>query len=124
MKKLIITLIALTLSFNLFASTETGDKNKDKKNKKETTAAPAPKAYSADIFEHKDNAVAVHFTKPVEQKVTIKIKNVKGEVLFFEKIKNDNQVIKKYQLDQLPAGEYHVEIHNNIETLVKVITVK
>ena len=120
MKNIIITLIALTFSLNIFAATGNGDKNKDKKAKKETAA----KAYSADIFEHKDNAVAVHFTKPAEQKVTIKIKNVKGEVLFFEKIKNDNQVIKKYELDQLPAGEYHVEIHNNIETLVKVITVK
>ena len=124
MKNLIITFIALTLSLNIFAATGNGDNNKDKKNKKEAAAAPAPKAYSADIFEHKDNAVAVHFTKPADQKVTIKIKNVKGEVLFFEKIKNENQVIKKYELDQLPAGEYHVEIHNNIETLVKVITVE
>ena len=124
MKTFILTLIAISFSFSSFAfsgDTE-GEKKRTRKEKKEASAAAAPKVYKASINQRKGDLVAVHFMKLPGQKVTITIKDESGKTLYSESVKKYNQMIKKYDLNEFPAGEYKVEINNGSEKLIKKVT--
>ncbi len=105
MKKFVATFVlALAIVSNAFAGT----------------------ALRVEVIEHKNNHVAVHFEVPLEtSKVKIKITNTKTRsVMFAETVAHHSKGIIKYDLSQLPAGVYTVEVSTAEETVAKVVEVK
>jgi len=77
--------------------------------------------YSAAINMHRGNVVAVQFTKPSDQKVTVTIKDATGKIVKYERLSKHNIMVKKYALADFPKGDYQIEVSNGAESLQKSI---
>ena len=118
-KKIAFFVLFMTVfAFSSFANGEGKRKGKEAAKKDHATA------YQAVINIHRGNQVAVQFTKPSSEKVTIAIKDQHGKIVKFEKVTKHDLVVKKYVLNNLPAGVYTVEVKGGGEILSKNITVK
>ena len=102
----------------LFFAVQAGDGKKGK-GTKDTNFT-----YHAAINLHHNNVVAIQFTKPSDQRISITIKDANGKIIKFETLKKHNMMVKKYQLSQFPAGNYQVEIASGKDLLIKEITVE
>ena len=92
--------------------------------KKGKDATDMKMPYSAAINLHRGNVVAVQFTKPSAQKVTVTIKDQNGKVIKYERLQKHDIMVKKYALADFPKGSYQVEVSNGRQTLQKAITLE
>lgn len=114
-KNIAFTLVFITtISFTVNATGKGKGKNKKK-------AEATNMIYKAAINEHNGNMIAVQFMKPSNQKVSITVRDQTGKIIKHEVIKKHNLVVKKYVLDQFPAGTYQIEVQNGDQILKKKI---
>ncbi len=57
----------------------------------------------------------VYYTNTEAQKVTVNIFNKKGKKVFTEVIKNEKGFVRPYNMSELPAGVYSIQIIDNQE---------
>ncbi|GAA4836595.1 hypothetical protein [Algivirga pacifica] len=127
MKKLIIAIFStlFLLSSNLLIAgdpikTEHDEKRK-KKSKSEATLMSVKdvSGYEVAIHKHKEDYVfSLHFDKPESHMVEVLIKDEDDRVVFLQTFKKYNKVVKKFNLKNLPDGDYTIEIRND-DALVK-----
>ena len=60
---------------------------------------------------------AIYMKQITDQKIRLTIKDDAGQVLYFKTIRNNNSFNRKMNLKELPAGQYSLEIRDNIGTL-------
>ncbi len=60
----------------------------------------------------KETAVRVFVTNNTEEKVTVRIKDVNGNLVYTDVVKNYDSFGRKYVLSSLKKGEYTIEISN------------
>lgn len=64
-----------------------------------------------ELIQHKDNVVALHFQKPENQVIKIKIiDDATKKVVFSGSKKKHDLAIIKYDLSHLPKGVYTIEV--------------
>lgn len=71
-----------------------------------------------------DGRVIVGFEKLADETVKIHIYDKRGELIYAEKVKNDTRILKRYDLSNLPAGNYAYVVSNDLYSVRKVIEKK
>lgn len=101
---LIITVIALQVSF----ATPT------------TTIDNSSREMLVQTSSNTTNSVALRFMKGTADKYTIHLKDAMGQVHYFEKVKNQQEYYRTFQLENLANGQYHFSIQaEDIATIIK-----
>jgi hypothetical protein len=65
------------------------------------------------IFPRRNGVIAVNFRKKPSETVEVKIFTIDGERLYKEEISSDEIVSKRYDLSNLPDGNYYFEVSND-----------
>lgn len=79
----------------------------------------------AEVIEHKDGVVAVHYAADEEGTVVIRIKNARnGEIVYTDREYENRLVVKRYDLSYLPTGKYIIEVSLGEETITKEVTLQ
>lgn len=99
MKKLLVILIA-AISFNGLA-----------------IAAGSP-----SLVKSTDKSFAVYFDDWNEADLTVQIKDNQGFILMTDKVKDEHVTGKKYNLKNLPQGDYTLEIGNGQKVMTQAIS--
>lgn len=77
------------------------------------------------IIEHQKNVVAIHYSTVAEGIVKIKIVNqATKQSVYIDKVRNRSLAVKKYDLSNLPAGKYLVEVSHENEVATKFIQIQ
>lgn len=82
------------------------------------------KEVSTNIFSQSNDMVFLQLTNPSNSKIRIAILDQKGEVLHEEIIKEDLEILKRYDISKLPSGVYSYKVSNDSFTVVKKIEKK
>ncbi|MCE7064299.1 DUF3244 domain-containing protein [Dyadobacter sp. CY326] len=109
--KTIALVIAFTASFafNSFAD--------DKESKKVT-------GFGTGIFVAKNQKLFVSVDKYNDSNAIILVTDKKGKTIYREQLNKKLEKIRKiYDLNELPAGDYNIEIFSNGEKVTKTISV-
>ncbi|MEP2273985.1 MAG: T9SS type A sorting domain-containing protein [Reichenbachiella sp.] len=114
MKALKLTVIAI------LALTTAALANVDKAGKKESASAEV----KANIFAHNNDMVFVQLENPADSKVKIVIVDQDGVTLHSETVKQDLKVLKRFDVSNLPSGQYSYKVSNDTYTVIKKIEKK
>ncbi len=71
-----------------------------------------------------NKSVYMNFEKLEGEKVQITIYDANGVKVYGEKVKDQTEVKKKYNLSKLPAGKYSFEVANDVYLMKKTVLVK
>ncbi len=69
------------------------------------------------------NAIQVFVTNNNDEKVTVQIKDVNGNVVFTDVVRNYNKFGRKYVLSSLRKGDYTIEISNTSTVVTQNISI-
>lgn len=75
-----------------------------------TTANVAEKTMSVVATTSNNKAINLQLKNIMAERFTVRIKNINGEVFYFEKVKDTHQYMKRFTLTALPDGNYYFEI--------------
>lgn len=75
----------------------------------------------ANIFTHGTDMVFVQLQNPINHKIKIAIVDQDGVVLHSETIKKDLKVLKRFDMSQLPSGQYSYRISSDSYAVSKKI---
>lgn len=106
----ILLVAVMVLSNGVFAGTERASK----------ASAELDVTIEAQI----DGRVIVGFEKLAEEKVFVEIFDQDGVKIHVESIKEGTIVLKRFDLEQFPAGDYAYKVSNSIFSIEKVIEKK
>lgn len=82
------------------------------------------KAMKAYVFTRKNGQIAISVEKNAGETALLRIISATGEVMYQKKMKHTNQILKQYDLSQLPKGDYTFEISVDRQVYKKQIEVK
>lgn len=79
----------------------------------------AKTSYSVNVFKGKQGKVNFLLEKAAGKKLTVSLRNAKGDILFSENIsKNATGYARRFDMNELADGQYHIEVTDG-ETIVK-----
>ncbi|PMD90394.1 hypothetical protein BWI97_23195 [Siphonobacter sp. BAB-5405] len=117
MKTSIQSLFALAFAFvtlNSFAAPRPAE------DPKET----ARTSYTMNVFKGQQGKVNFMLEKVAGKKLTVSLRNAKGDVLFSENIsKNATGYARRFDMNELADGQYHIEVTDGETTLKKDISI-
>ena len=96
--------------------------NDGKIESKDGITATKSQTLEVKIFPRSNGTVAVNFRKQLDETVKVRIYNFQGEMIYNEKVKEDEVISKRYNLTKLPDGYYYFEVTNGnylVKQLVK-----
>ena len=76
------------------------------------------------VFPLQDKMVRMSFHKLQDEKVRINVYDQYGERLHNEIVKDKTVVLKKFDMTNVPAGDYSFEVYNDVYSMKKTIEVK
>ena len=79
-------------------------------------------AGSPTVVKSSDKSLSVYYDDWNQTDLTIKLKDISGYVLMTDKVKDQKVTGKKYNLKNLPQGEYVLEISNEQKTMLQMLT--
>lgn len=116
-----ILALLITLSSVAFGNAEGTANDKDSTA---TTATTTSATLEVKIYPRDKGSVAVNFRKQLNETVKVIIYDNSGKQIFDEKISKDELVMRRYDLSNLPDGNYYVEVSNGnylVKQLVKKV---
>lgn len=81
-------------------------------------------SFAASVRINANGQLVVILQKEDKEPVRIAILTEKGQYLFEEKESKHTNILKRYDLDQLPAGRYLVKLTRGGELFTREITIK
>ncbi|WP_420153797.1 hypothetical protein [Siphonobacter sp.] len=112
MKTSITSLFALAFAFVTLTSFAAPRPTEDPKETAKTS-------YAVNVFKGKQGKVNFLLEKAAGKKLTVSLRNAKGEILFSENIsKNATGYARRFDMNELVDGQYHIEVTDG-ETIVK-----
>jgi hypothetical protein len=69
------------------------------------------------------NAIQIFVTNNNDEKVTVRIKDLNGHVVFTDVVRNYDKFGRKYILSSLSKGDYTIEISNSSTTVTQSISI-
>ena len=78
----------------------------------------------ANIFKLNNEMVYVQLQKSAGVKMNIIVKDHKGNILHTETVKEQTELLKRYDISKLPSGHYTYEVYSKDYTLTKRIEKK
>ena len=77
---------------------------------KDSARTEIPSTLEVKIFPRNNGVIAVNFKKRLDETVEVKIFTEDGDRIYKEKISSSEIVSKRYDLSELPDGNYYFEV--------------